>query len=266
MQLINFVLTWTYALYFFGCGALLYLVTAMIRLLTFWFDPDGRIVHAFTGMCCFNFVRTNPFWKRQFEGAEYIDPTKTYILIANHNSVFDILVLYGLRRQFKWVSKEEMFKVPVIGWTLRINQYISIRRRDATSAQDMLSACKHWLSRNVSVAIFPEGARSMDGGLQQFRYGAFRLAKETGIPIVPIVVDGTRVILPRNSLSIGFKTNIRVQVLPPVSPDEFADDNALRAHIESLYHTTLANMRNNLAYQSQNSSEPMRTFSDRQQA
>ena len=119
------------------------------------------------------------------------------MLTPNHQSQVDILVLFTLFRHFKWVAKSEAFQIPFIGWNMSLNRYIKLRRGDSGSAAAMLRVCRDNLSAGSSVAIFPEGTRSRDGRLRPFKHGAFSLAVDAGVPVVPIVVDGERMLVPR---------------------------------------------------------------------
>ena len=101
--------------------------------------------------------------------------------------MLDILVVYGLFRPFKWVSKAELFRVPVVGWNMWLNDYVPVLRGDRESIREMMDRCRAHLARGAPVMIFPEGTRSRDGRLGSFKDGAFRLAIEAGCPVIPIV-------------------------------------------------------------------------------
>ncbi len=233
-----------YAIYFFVVGFLLLTVAAAIKVVTFPFDKTGKLTHYFCSLSSHHFIRICPGWPVEFEGLSNADPDKAYVFVSNHQSLMDILVLYGIFRPFKWVSKDEMLKVPVIGWTLTLNQYVRIRRGDGCSTKEMLKSCQYWLSRNTSVMMFPEGTRSADGEIQKFRYGAFRLSADSDVPIMPIVIDGTRPIMPKGSLCIGFRSNIRVKILPPVYPKDFNyDSHALSNFVRSIMVAELEKIR-----------------------
>lgn len=98
-------------------------------------------------------------------GRERIDPRATYVMVANHQSLLDILVLFRLFRHFKWVSKVENFKVPFVGWNMRLNRYIPLKRGDRASVIEMIARCERTLRSGSSIMMFPEGTRSQDGHL-----------------------------------------------------------------------------------------------------
>lgn len=233
-----------YAIYFFGAGFILLTVAASIKVVTFPFDKTGKITHYFCSLFGHHFIQICPGWPVQFEGLPNAEPEKPYVFIANHQSLMDILVLYGIMRTFKWVSKEEMFRVPVIGWTLSLNQYVRIRRGNGCSTKEMLKSCQFWLAQNTSVMMFPEGTRSPDGEIQKFRYGAFKLSADADVPILPIVIDGTRPIMPKGSLRIGICSSIRVKLLPPVYPKDFKyDSHAMSNYVHSIMVAELEKIR-----------------------
>lgn len=233
-----------YGIYFFTMGFVLLTFAAAVKVVTFPFDKTGKLTHHVCSLSSHHFIRINPGWTVKFEGLSTLEPNKSYVFVSNHQSLMDILVLYGIMRPFKWVSKEEMFKVPVIGWTLTLNQYVRIRRGNGSSTKDMLKSCQYWLSHNTSVMMFPEGTRSEDGEIQKFRYGAFKLAADANVPILPIVIDGTRPIMRKGSLQVGFHSNIRVKALPPVYPKNFNyDSHALSNYVRNLMIVELNKLR-----------------------
>ena len=133
-----------------------------------------------------------------------IDRSKSYIYMSNHQSNFDIPVLLGhLKVQFRWLAKMELFKIPIFGRAMRKAGYISIDRNKRESAFKSLknAACK--IKSGVSVLIFPEGTRSRDGKIRPFKKGGFIMAIDSGAPIVPIVISGTRSIMTKGSIKIN---------------------------------------------------------------
>lgn len=237
-------LTWLFMTYFFTSCAVLVAINCLICLIVAPFDPLRRAVHSFSCYWGFHYFQVNPGWKLIYEGIEQIDPAKTYVLIANHQSFADILVCYGLHRYFKWVSKEEVLKTPFIGFNMRLNQYIFLKRGDLKSIKQMMSECRDWIAKGASVMLFPEGTRSEDGELQKFLEGAFKLSIETNVPLVPIVIDGTKEILPKGKKHLNFRRTIRTKVLPPVDPADFdKSPGKMRAYVHDLMAQELERMR-----------------------
>ena len=206
-------------------SAFLWAAAVVIWVLSRAFDRRARLLHRFTCWWAYHYVQLCPFWKVRIEGRERIRQ-EAQVLVANHQSMGDILVLFGLKRHFKWVSKEVVFKVPFIGWNMRMNRYVRLRRGDKRSIAKMMRACEEHLRAGSSVMLFPEGTRSMDGELKAFRSGAFRLAVQGEVPVLPIVVEGTRDALPKKGWVFrnGRRLEILVRVLEPVFPGEGKGD------------------------------------------
>ena len=156
-------------------------------------------------------------------GRERFREDRTYVVVANHQSLVDILVLFRLFRHFRWVSKVENFRIPLVGQVMRMNRYIEIDRGKADSVRRMLRACEEALREGNSVLIFPEGTRSETGELRPFKIGAFELARSSRCPILPVVVDGTARALPKRGIVLQGRCEIRVEVLDEIPPDDFKD-------------------------------------------
>ncbi len=194
-------------------------------LLTLPFDKRLFLLHRFSCYWASLYIGANPWWKVKIEGLEKIDRNRTYIIVSNHQSVLDILVLYRLMIHFKWVSKIENFRVPVIGWNMRMNRYIKVKRGDKESVAKMMEACKMNLNSGSSVMIFPEGTRSPNGMIRNFKEGAFILAKETGKTLLPVILDGSGEALPKKGILLNKKQLIRVKILDEVSYDQVHENS-----------------------------------------
>lgn len=210
-----------FLVYFILSSVFFNLLTALITLFTFPFDKRRQLVHMMSCVWGTQYLYVNPFWRFKVEGVENIDPDKTYIIIGNHSSYFDILVCYSLFRKFKFVSKETIFKIPLIGWNMYLNQYVKIRRGNLSSIKEMMATCKEWLKMGASVMMFPEGTRTETGELLPFRAGCFNLALELGVPIVPIVIYGTFEVFPKSRNELRMIQPIHARVLPPMMPADY---------------------------------------------
>jgi 1-acyl-sn-glycerol-3-phosphate acyltransferase len=187
------------------------------------FDRRGVALHWFTSRWAWLYTVLNPAWRVQVVGRERFRPGQTYVVVANHQSLLDILVLFRLFRHFRWVSKVENFRIPVVGWVMRLNRYVELERGKAESVRRMLRACEQELREGSSILMFPEGTRSETGELRPFKTGAFELARSSGCPILPVVVDGTAQALPKHGLVLQGRHEIRVEVLEEIPPDDFKD-------------------------------------------
>jgi 1-acyl-sn-glycerol-3-phosphate acyltransferase len=170
-------------------------------------------------------VSVNPFWRVHIEGRENLEKGKPYIFVSNHQSNFDILILFQIYRFFKWISKIEVLKFPFVGWGLRMNRYVYFDRKNPKSRAEVLKKCKEWLEKGVSLFFFPEGTRSRDGELRKFKPGAFQLAIEEKIPLVPIAIQGSRDILGKHKLLLSAKADIHIQIMEPISMDRFTPED-----------------------------------------
>ena len=231
--------------YMAGSSPLLWSGAVLLRGLSAPFDRERKLLHLYTSAWAYHYVKLLPLWKTHFSGVENIKNGRTYVMVANHQSLGDILVLFGLFRHFKWVSKREIFKVPFIGWNMAMNDYVGLTRGDATSIERMLDECRRHLAAGSSVMLFPEGTRSVDGELKGFKHGAFTLAKELSLEVVPIVIDGTHDALPKKGLLLRQPKplQIHVRVLPPVAPDAAATPKALSDLVRSQMLRELNQMR-----------------------
>jgi 1-acyl-sn-glycerol-3-phosphate acyltransferase len=207
-------------------SVLLFPVAVLLWALSAPFDRRRRLLHGFT--CCWGSLYTwvNPAWRVRVEGRRKIRRDTAYVMVANHQSLLDILVLFRLFAHFKWVSKIENFRVPFIGWNMSLNRYIKLRRGDRHSINAMLRACEYALQQGSSVLVFPEGTRSADGKLRPFKHGAFTLAQRAGVPLLPIVVEGTASALPKRGFVLRGRHAISVRVLDEIPFPSFAHKSA----------------------------------------
>ena len=141
------------------------------------------------------------FTSVRIRGRQHADPKRSYVIMSNHQSHFDILAFYGhWGRQFRWVMKHELRKVPGLGWGCAAVGHIFIDRSDRAKALASLEAAKSRLTDGVSVMFFPEGTRSPDGRMGELKKGGFMMALEMGLPILPVSISGSRHILPSKAL------------------------------------------------------------------
>ena len=165
------------------------------------------------------------FVKIHVEGNEKIQPNTSYLFLSNHQSIFDIFLIYGwLNCKFKWVMKKEIRKIPIVGKACDIMGHIFINRSSAIQAQKSLLLAEAKLKNGNSVVIFPEGTRTKDGCLGKFKKGAFTIARDLHLPIIPITIKGAFEVMPYNKL---FFTPGKISMIihEPIDTSNLSDDN-----------------------------------------
>ena len=161
-------------------------------------------------------ARVNP-WRLHISGRERVQPGQVYVIVSNHQSFADIPVVSHVNIDAKWLGKAEMFRVPLIGWMLRMAGDIPVARGDRRKSAQALLQCARYLRHGCSIVFFPEGTRSRDGQVLPFNEGPFQLAIRERVPVLPLVVEGTGDALPRNSWLFGGARDIHLRILEPVS-------------------------------------------------
>ena len=200
----------------------------VIWLVTLPFDRRRVVLHLYSCAWAWFYVAINPYWRCRISGREHLPWRGGAVIAANHASLIDILVLFGLFRPYKWVSKAENFKLPFVGWNMRLNDYVSLVRGDRDSIARMLVHCTAHLRTGSPVLFFPEGTRTKDGALQPFKDGAFELALEHRVPLVPVAVHGTGKALPKHGLVLREHIDAHVEVLEPLDPADHGSVAELR--------------------------------------
>lgn len=221
------------------------ILSAVALVVCYPFDRGRRVVHELSRILVRIFFFIPLRWRQQVEGRELIDRRKQYVIVINHNTVIDIPTLYYLPLNFRWVSKREVFRVPFFGQYLVLHGDICIDRgRAAEALEQMVRKGRMWISRGASVAIFPEGTRSKDGEIHRFKAGAFTLAREAGVDILPVVLDGTRTLI-RKNLLFNWGNRITIRVLPPIPAERVAatEPHELMTEVHDAMCAALADIR-----------------------
>ncbi len=158
-------------------------------------------------------------------GRENIDKNQSYVIVSNHQSQYDIFLVYGwLPIDFRWVMKIELRKVPVLGYACYKIGHVFINRKNKTAAITSLEEAKRRISGGTSIFFFPEGTRSDDGKLIEFKKGAFRMAVDMNLPILPITIVGTRKILPNKTIAL-FPGSAKLIINKPIDIAGYNENN-----------------------------------------
>jgi len=213
---------------YFWCGlflfsAILFPFSFLIWALTVFFDRRLFILHKYTCLWSTIVLSLNPIWRIRVSGKEKIRKGVTYVMVSNHQSGMDIIVLFKLWVHFKWVAKKSIYYYPFLGWNMWLNRYIALDRTKNSSMRKMMVDVDKTLKSGNSVMIFPEGTRSRNGKLQPFKTGAFHIAQQARVPILPIVISGTFEAVRKGGFLVSKNYNIQAKVLDPIPYENFAN-------------------------------------------
>jgi 1-acyl-sn-glycerol-3-phosphate acyltransferase len=212
---------------------------SMIMILSplYIFDKKRAIAHWIAAVWGQGIFYFHPLWNIAVQGRENVHKGRSYIIVANHQSMGDIIVLYFLRINFKWIAKSSIFKVPFLGWGMSLCGYIPLKRGQHGSIRESFQDANDWIKRGVSVLFFPEGTRSPDAKLTPFKNGAFKLAAATGTPILPVVITGTRNALEKGSWVFSNKVNAAISILPPIAVSQ--NDETNFSHLKDMTYAAI---------------------------
>lgn len=184
--------------------------------------------------------RLTPLWRFSVEGEPPADVRqRAYMVVSNHESTSDPFLLSWLPFDMRFVAKQSIFRLPLIGWLMKLSGDIPLERGNRESVARMREECLRTLAAGVPLMMFPEGTRSPDGALGPFKDGAFELAIQAQVPVLPVVVSGTRACRPKGSLWFG-QARARVRLLPPVPTAGLTREDVPRLREEVRAHIARA--------------------------
>jgi len=232
----------------FALGVIVLVWTPMVavtRLVTMPFDHGAYAAGYLFRKLTVVHQKLTPLWTFRTSGELPADMRRPYVVVSNHESFVDILLISHLPTEMKWMSKVEMLRIPLVGWMMRLARDIPLTRGDSGSRSAALVASRERLDSKVSVMIFPEGTRSKTGELRDFHAGAFKLAIDAQVPILPLAVWGTRDALRKHDWRLGY-AKAEVRVLPPVDTEGMtvADLDTLRSKVRSMIVAAREDLRN----------------------
>lgn len=210
-------------------------MVAITRLVTMPFDRGAYAAGYLFRKLTVVHERLTPLWHFTTSGELPDNMRLPYVVVSNHESFVDILLISHLPTEMKWMSKAEILKIPLVGWMMRLARDIKLDRSDTGSRSDALVQARQRLDSKVSVMIFPEGTRSKTGELRDFHAGAFKLAIDAQVPVLPLAVYGTRDALRKNDWRLGY-AKAEVRVLDPVPTEGMtvADLDTLRSKVRAM--------------------------------
>ncbi len=243
MNVIKSVWVWLSSIVFI---TLAFPVALFLWLISLLFDDRRLMNNRWMVIQGIVLTKMSPFWKVIPEGREKIDQDQAYVIVPNHQSLLDIVFFNMLRHRLRWVSKKEIFRVPLVGWEMRMVKYIELVRGNKSSVIKMMEECVKSLKEGISIVIFPEGTRSLNGAIGKFKTGAFQIAIKTDKPLLPVLIDGTGEIMPKKG-GIIFRNRrvVRIRVLDPIFPGQFGTGNPeeLAARVQALMVTAMDELR-----------------------
>jgi 1-acyl-sn-glycerol-3-phosphate acyltransferase len=171
-----------------------------------------------------------PPWKISITGQHHIPTQGSFVLVSNHESLTDIFIIYQLNRSFRWIAKHTVFRLPILGPAMGWARYVPVRRHDPASRKKSMDLSFEHLKEGTPMVFFPEGTRAAHSGhLAPFKSGAFRLAQKAGVPVVPLCMKGSGLLIAKGSL-VPQKADVDVTILPPqfIRPEETPQEFSLR--------------------------------------
>lgn len=240
IRMLGSLLFWAFLV---GSSILLFPISLLLWLVTVAFDDRRWILHRFTSLWASLYTWLNPVWRVRVVGRERLHETGPTVIVANHRSLLDILVLFRLQSHFRWVSKEENFRVPCVGWNMTLCDYIPLRRGNASSIQSMMNHCDRAIDGGSSILMFPEGTRSSTDRMRSWKPGAFQIAERNRVPIQPIVLRGTADALPNRGFILRGWHTISIEILDPIPAEEVAARSVeeMTEHVRSVVADALKN-------------------------
>jgi len=197
------------------------IVLSLVTILCGLFDAHGKRVYRINRLWTWLIVKFSGI-TLTVEGLNRLDPQRQYLFVVNHQSNFDIPVLVQALPQFqlRWIAKKELLRIPFFGWALWAAKHITVDRADSLDALKSLKTAKQRMAAGISVVVFPEGTRSLDGKLLPFKRGGFLLALKTKIPIVPVTINGTGKLLGRGQWRVQ-PGAVSITIAAPIMTEDF---------------------------------------------
>jgi len=187
---------------------------------------NGKGIHRVASFWGRTIIKMMPGWKIEVSGQENLpEDDEPVVIVANHESMSDIWAMYFLGIQFRWLSKDSVFKIPMVGHAMKWAGYIPITRGNKASHMESMRQSSDRLSRGIPMFFFPEGTRSTDGTIKEFKIGAFKLARDSKVAILPIAIHGAGDLMRKGSSHPSMRATVRLKILPKIAPPAMSNEN-----------------------------------------
>jgi 1-acyl-sn-glycerol-3-phosphate acyltransferase len=204
----------------------MYIVGLPMFILTMPFDRTRAIGHWYASRWGRWILKLNNRWSPTVYRQDRIPRGRPLVVVSNHESVGDIMMAFSVDLHFKWISKQSNFYVPCMGWFMFHAGYIPLKRGNKDSIVRCMEKAREYLDRGVSVLFFPEGTRSKDGTIQSFKPGAFKLAVDAGVDILPMAITGTYDAIPKNTWKFNdWHSKLGLLIGNPIPVRGYSEDN-----------------------------------------
>ena len=220
MKIIMFILSLYTWLEIVLCFILFFPFQLLLFFLTAAFDRKRAVMHYNSSLWCALALFLSPLWFIDIKGKENLDRKKSFIVVMNHQSLIDILLTFRLFYPFKMIGKKILGLVPIVGWNLVLSGHILVDRKKTKSQFKAIRKMEKLIKRGESIFVYPEGTRTKNGEIGQFKKGAFRTAAATRTPVLPVVIDGPWQLLPKKGFIINSFRKICIEILPPIPVGE----------------------------------------------
>ena len=228
------------------CFVLFFPFQLALFILTALFDRKRKLTHYNSSIWCYFALALSPLWRVDLQGKENLDRTKPHVVIMNHQSLIDVLITFRLFYPFKMIGKKALAFVPIVGWNLFLSGHLFVDRKNMKSQFRAIRKLESLIADGESIFVYPEGTRTKDGDIGEFKKGAFRSATSTGTSVIPVVIDGPFQILPKKGFILSKKQNIIIRVLPAIPVEKGEDPGQLALKCHEVMSGELEKIRNGI--------------------
>ena len=218
-------------------------VQLIFFIITLPFDKHRKVIHYIgAGFCRFALL-ISPIFRLKITGRENLDRTRSHVIVMNHQSLLDILLSFLLYYPCKMIAKKVLAKVPFVGWELVIFGHLFVDRRNRKSQFEAIRKMEKLLTEGASMLVYPEGTRTKDGEIAEFKKGAFRSATSTGTAVLPVLLDGAYQALPKKGIIVNGVYTLHMHIMPEIPVEKGDDPAELALRVHDIMSGQLASQR-----------------------